>query len=77
MSQVLQEHGTDPARDFFVDLQVAGTPDECFEKIMDIRSMVGSDSFVMVAAYADMPLDEAERNMRLFADSIAPRLRSA
>jgi alkanesulfonate monooxygenase SsuD/methylene tetrahydromethanopterin reductase-like flavin-dependent oxidoreductase (luciferase family) len=77
MSQALQEHGTDPARDFFVDLQVAGTPDQCFEKIMDIRSMVGSDSFVMVASYADMPAEEAERNMRLFAGSVLPRLRSA
>ena len=76
MSQVLKEHGADPARDFFVDLQVAGTPDECFEKIMDISSTVGSDSFVMVASYADMPPDEAERNMRLFADSVRPRLQA-
>ena len=44
---------------------------------MDIRSMVGSDSFVMVASYADMPPDEAERNLRLFAASVLPRLRSA
>jgi alkanesulfonate monooxygenase SsuD/methylene tetrahydromethanopterin reductase-like flavin-dependent oxidoreductase (luciferase family) len=76
MSQVLNEHGADPARDVFVDLQVAGTPDECFEKIMDISSTVGSDSFVMVASYADMPPDEAERNMRLFADSVRPRLQA-
>jgi alkanesulfonate monooxygenase SsuD/methylene tetrahydromethanopterin reductase-like flavin-dependent oxidoreductase (luciferase family) len=76
MSQVLKEHGADPARDFFVDLQVAGAPDECFEKIMDISSTVGSDSFVMVASYADMPPDEAERNMRLFADSVRPRLQA-
>jgi hypothetical protein len=43
---------------------------------MDIRSMVGSDSFVTVPSYADMPIDEAERNLRLFADTVKPRLQA-
>jgi alkanesulfonate monooxygenase SsuD/methylene tetrahydromethanopterin reductase-like flavin-dependent oxidoreductase (luciferase family) len=76
MAQMLKKYGEQPGRDFFVDLQVAGTPDQCFDKIMDIRSTIGSDSFVMVASYADMPPAEAERNMRLFADTVRPRLQA-
>lgn len=77
MSETLNKYGDDPSKDFFVDLQVCGTPDECFDKIMDIRSMVGSNSFVMVASFADMPPDEAERNLRLFAETVRPRLQAA
>ena len=76
MSKVLQQHGEQSGTDFFTDLQVYGTPDQCFEKVMDIRSMVGSDTFLAVCSYADMPADEAERNLRLFADKIKPRLQA-
>jgi alkanesulfonate monooxygenase SsuD/methylene tetrahydromethanopterin reductase-like flavin-dependent oxidoreductase (luciferase family) len=74
MSQSLNKHGEQAGVDFFVDLQVYGTPDQCFEKIMDIRGMVGNDTTVAVCSYADMPVDEAERNLRLFADKVKPRL---
>src|SRR5205823_6374089 len=77
MASAINKYGEQSGVDFFVDLQVYGTPDQCFEKIMDIRSMVGNDSFVSVCSYADMPIDEAERNMRLFSDTIKPRLQAA
>jgi alkanesulfonate monooxygenase SsuD/methylene tetrahydromethanopterin reductase-like flavin-dependent oxidoreductase (luciferase family) len=76
MSKALNKYGEQSGIDFFCDLQVYGTPDECFEKIMDIRSMVGAESFVHVPSYADMPIEEAERNMRLFADKVMPRLKA-
>ena len=76
MSQALQKHGEQSGVDFFCDLQVYGTPQQCYEKIMDIRSMVGNDTFLAVASYADMPIDEAERNLRLFAKEIKPRLQA-
>jgi alkanesulfonate monooxygenase SsuD/methylene tetrahydromethanopterin reductase-like flavin-dependent oxidoreductase (luciferase family) len=76
MSQALQKHGEQSGIDFFCDLQVYGTPKQCFEKIMDIRSMVGNDTFLSVCSYADMPIDEAERNLRLFASEIKPKLQA-
>jgi alkanesulfonate monooxygenase SsuD/methylene tetrahydromethanopterin reductase-like flavin-dependent oxidoreductase (luciferase family) len=76
MSKALNKYGEQSGIDFFVDLQVYGTPDQCFEKVMDIRSMVGNDTFVAVPAYADMPIDEAERNLRLFASAVKPRLQA-
>jgi alkanesulfonate monooxygenase SsuD/methylene tetrahydromethanopterin reductase-like flavin-dependent oxidoreductase (luciferase family) len=74
MSEKIATYGTDKVIDFFVDLQVWGTPEQCYEKIMDIRRRVGNDHYVGVFSYAGMPPEEAERNMRLFAAEVMPEL---
>jgi alkanesulfonate monooxygenase SsuD/methylene tetrahydromethanopterin reductase-like flavin-dependent oxidoreductase (luciferase family) len=76
MSEKIATYGTDKVIDFFVDLQVWGTPEQCYDKIMDIRRRVGNDHYVGVFSYAGMPPDEAERNMRLFAREVRPALAS-
>jgi len=73
-SEKIETYGADGVIDFFVDLQVAGTPAQCYEKILDIRRRVGNDHFVGVFSYAGMPYDEAERNIRLFAKDVMPAL---
>jgi len=74
MAEKLQRHGTDAGARFFTDLHVYGTPRQCLDRIHDIRSMIGNDTFVAVCSYADMPPDEAERNLRLFAAEVMPSL---
>jgi alkanesulfonate monooxygenase SsuD/methylene tetrahydromethanopterin reductase-like flavin-dependent oxidoreductase (luciferase family) len=74
MAEKITTYGTDKVVDFFVDLQVWGTPEQCYDKIMDIRRRVGNDHYVGVFSYAGMPPDEAERNMRLFAADVLPAL---
>ena len=59
----------------FLEFHVYGTPTQCFEKIMDIRSHVGCIQFNGVFRYAAMPYDEAERNLRLFSRTVVPRLK--
>ena len=77
MSEIAREKGgTDALTEFFLNLQVWGTPAQCVEKIVDIRSRVGCDTYVGVFSYAGMPYDEAERNMRLFAKSVMPALQT-
>ena len=73
-SEKIATYGTEGVIDFFVDLQVSGTPEQCYEKILDIRRRVGNDHFVGVFSYAGMPYDEAERNLRLFAKEVMPQL---
>jgi alkanesulfonate monooxygenase SsuD/methylene tetrahydromethanopterin reductase-like flavin-dependent oxidoreductase (luciferase family) len=73
-SEKIATYGADGVIDFFVDLQVSGTPEQCHEKILDIRRRVGHDHFVGIFSYAGMPYDEAERNLRLFADEVRPAL---
>jgi len=74
MAEKITTYGTDKVIDFFVDLQVWGTPEQCYDKIIDIRRRVGNEHYVGVFSYAGMPLDEAERNLRLFAAEVLPAL---
>jgi len=73
-SEKISTYGAEGVIDFFVDLQVSGTPEQCHEKILDIRRRVGNDHFVGVFSYAGMPYDEAERNIQLFAREVMPAL---
>jgi alkanesulfonate monooxygenase SsuD/methylene tetrahydromethanopterin reductase-like flavin-dependent oxidoreductase (luciferase family) len=75
MSEKIATYGSDKVIDFFVDLQVWGTPEQCYEKILDIQRRVGNEHYVGVFSYAGMPPAEAERSMRLFAAEVAPALR--
>jgi len=76
MSEIARERGGgDALTEFFLNLQIWGTPAQCYERIMDVRTRVGSDAFVAVFSYAGMPLAEAERNMRLFAREVMPELK--
>jgi alkanesulfonate monooxygenase SsuD/methylene tetrahydromethanopterin reductase-like flavin-dependent oxidoreductase (luciferase family) len=74
MAEKIATYGTDTVIDFFMNLQVWGTPGQCYEKIVEIRERVGNDTFVGVFSYAGMPYDEAERNVRLFAREVKPAL---
>jgi len=75
MSEIAQERGgADTLTEFFLNLQVWGTPTQCYEKILDIRSRVGCETFVSAFSYAGMPYEEAERNQRLFAREVMPAL---
>jgi alkanesulfonate monooxygenase SsuD/methylene tetrahydromethanopterin reductase-like flavin-dependent oxidoreductase (luciferase family) len=74
MTDKIHTYGDDKVIDFFVDLQVWGTPEQCYDKILDVRRRVGNDHFVGVFSYAGMPAAEAERNMRLFATEVMPAL---
>jgi alkanesulfonate monooxygenase SsuD/methylene tetrahydromethanopterin reductase-like flavin-dependent oxidoreductase (luciferase family) len=76
MSEIARERGgTDALTEFFLGLQVWGTPAQCIEKIVDIRGRVGCDTFIGVFGYAGMPADEADRNMRCFAAEVMPALK--
>ncbi len=75
MADKIRTYGGDAVVEFFTGLQVWGTPEQCLERILDIRARVGTEHFVGVFSYAGMPWDEAERSLRLFAAEVAPALR--
>jgi alkanesulfonate monooxygenase SsuD/methylene tetrahydromethanopterin reductase-like flavin-dependent oxidoreductase (luciferase family) len=74
MAEKISTYGTDKVKDFFMSLQVWGTPEQCYAKILDVRERVGNEHFIGVFSYAGMPWAEAERNMRLFAREVRPEL---
>ncbi len=76
MSEKIAQYGTDKVIDYFLNLQVWGTPEQCYQRILDIHARTGNSHFVGVFSYAGMPFDEAERNLRLFAKEVRPALQN-
>lgn len=74
MADKIHPYGTDTVIDFFVTRQVWGTPEQCYEKIPNIRARVGNEPYVGVFSYGGMPWAEAERTPRLFAREVMPEL---
>jgi alkanesulfonate monooxygenase SsuD/methylene tetrahydromethanopterin reductase-like flavin-dependent oxidoreductase (luciferase family) len=62
------------AADFYVKIQVVGTPDDCLQQLAELRRLTGLDHLVTEFAFGGMPHHEAELNMRLFADRVMPLL---
>jgi alkanesulfonate monooxygenase SsuD/methylene tetrahydromethanopterin reductase-like flavin-dependent oxidoreductase (luciferase family) len=67
--------GVDELVDFFLDLQVWGTPEQCYEKVVDTQQRTGGEAFVGIFSYAGMPYDMAEANLRLFVSEVMPELK--
>ncbi|MGA1052352.1 MAG: hypothetical protein ACO3WU_08655, partial [Ilumatobacteraceae bacterium] len=62
--------------EFFLGIQVWGTPDQVVDKIVTIQDNTHADAYMGVFSYAGMPIDEAERSMRLFAARVMPELQA-
>jgi alkanesulfonate monooxygenase SsuD/methylene tetrahydromethanopterin reductase-like flavin-dependent oxidoreductase (luciferase family) len=75
MAEKITQYGTDTVIDYFMNLQVWGTPEQCYEKILDIHARTGNSHYVGVFSYAGMPYEDAEANLRLFAREVMPALK--
>ena len=62
------------ATDFYVSIQIVGTPQDCLDKIAELQHLTGMDHLVTEYSFGAMPHEEAELNMRLFADRVLPVL---
>ena len=62
------------ATDFYVKIQVVGTPDDCLQQVAELQRLTGLDHLVTEFGFGGMPHHEALLNMRLFADRVMPAL---
>ena len=62
------------ATDFYVTIQIVGTPEDCLQQIAELQRLTGIDHLVTEFSFGGMPHEEAEINMRLFADRVLPTL---
>jgi len=62
------------AAEFYVKIQIVGTPDECLQQIAELRRLTGTDHLATEFGYGAMPHEQAELNMRLFAERVMPVL---
>ncbi len=64
------------ANEFYVSIQIVGTPDDCIQQIAELRRVSGLDHLVTEFSFGGMPHQEAETNMRLFAREVMPVLQN-
>jgi alkanesulfonate monooxygenase SsuD/methylene tetrahydromethanopterin reductase-like flavin-dependent oxidoreductase (luciferase family) len=62
------------ATDFYVSIQITGTPDDCLQKIEDLHRLTGVGHLVTEFSFGGLPHAQAETSMRLFADRVLPTL---
>jgi alkanesulfonate monooxygenase SsuD/methylene tetrahydromethanopterin reductase-like flavin-dependent oxidoreductase (luciferase family) len=61
-------------RDMFSKTQCYGTPEQCVETLRTIASTMDAAEFVGIFKYGGMPVELAERNMKLFASEVLPHI---
>ncbi|MGE0230806.1 MAG: LLM class flavin-dependent oxidoreductase [Flavobacteriaceae bacterium] len=71
-SKLAIEEERKKAADFYVKIQVVGTPDECIQQIEELRRLTGMDHLIVDFNFGSMPVSEAEQNMRMFAENALP-----
>ncbi len=64
----------DKATEFYVSIQIVGTPDDCLQQIAELQRLTGMDHLITEFSFGGMPHEDAELNMRLFADRVMPVL---
>ena len=62
------------ATEFYVKIQIVGTPKDCVEQIAELQRVTGTDHLVTEFSFGGIPHHEAETNMRLFAGRVLPVL---
>jgi alkanesulfonate monooxygenase SsuD/methylene tetrahydromethanopterin reductase-like flavin-dependent oxidoreductase (luciferase family) len=62
------------ATEFYVSIQIVGTPDDCLQQVRELHRLTGLDHLITEFAFGGMPHEESEINMRLFADRVIPVL---
>jgi len=73
-SKLKNESYRKKATEFYVKIQVVGTPDDCLQQLAELHRLTGLDHLVTEFGYGGMPHEEAELNMRLFAERVMPVL---
>jgi len=73
-SKMKDEGFRQKATDFYVSIQIVGTPDDCLQQVRELHRLTGLDHLITEFAFGGMPHEESEINMRLFADRVIPVL---
>ncbi len=61
----------------FLDYDVWGTPAMCVAKVHELRAMTGAARLLLNVRYGEMPVDDAETSVRLFAEEALPLIHSS
>ena len=73
-SEIANQRSNEELGEYAARPQAWGTPDQVFEKLQHVQRMTSAEEMVMNFRYGAMPVETAERSMRLFAEQVLPRL---
>jgi len=62
------------ATDFYISIQIVGTPDDCLQQLAQLQQVTGMEHLVAEFSFGNLPHHESETAMRLFADRVLPTL---
>ena len=71
----LRAEGADGYTEFFMELQVYGTPQQCYDRIANIHAQSDCCGSISAFKFGGMPYADARASMRLFAREVMPQLR--
>ena len=75
-SDLFKQVGLEVGANTYCAVQTWGTPDMIIEKLRARRELLGDFELNVVANYGGMPIEEAEKSIRLFADEVLPEVQS-
>ena len=70
----IRKHGIDAFVNWLSELQVWGTPEQVYKKLLEQHRRADSGGLIGAFSYGGMPHDLAKRNIALFAECVLPRL---
>ena len=75
-SDVLREVGLEGAGNGFVEINTWGSPSQIIEKLEQRRELIGDFDLVVQCKYGGLPIDAAQKSMRLFGEKVLPVIQS-
>lgn len=61
----------------YLSVQAWGTPDDVIDKLRDRRSYLGDYDLNCCFRFAGLPIEDAARSMRMFAEKVMPAMRAS
>jgi hypothetical protein len=72
----IRKHGVDGFVNFLATMQIWGTPEQVFLKLVEYQRRADAAALIAAFSYGGMPHDFARRNMTLFAERVLPQLKA-
>ena len=75
-AKMKEESARQKATEFYVKIQIVGTPEDCIQQLAELQRVTGTDHVVTEFSFGGIPHHDAEKNMRLFASRVLPVLQN-
>jgi alkanesulfonate monooxygenase SsuD/methylene tetrahydromethanopterin reductase-like flavin-dependent oxidoreductase (luciferase family) len=74
LEKTREQHAESGGQENYTRTQIWGTPDQCLEKIRNVIDNTSPSEMFGVFRFGGIPIDKAEKSMRLFAKEVLPEI---